>query len=142
MSLPNLLSEDQVRAFSYYWEGSIRSGMAVQGRLYALLDCYPVSERVKAFEKGCELSDSHDVVLTVSNTQKVVYRLWIALAADTHKSLLSQALQFCECSDEPDRGGVDASRDRPLSLQRQDNRTPHPPHRSAIAPSSLTSLAL
>ena len=92
MSLPTLIPENQIRPFNYYWEGQVRSGMAVRGRLYALLDCFSENNRAIAYEKGCELAKDHEVVVTVTQEIRPQYHLWVALAAGTDKSLLADAV--------------------------------------------------
>lgn len=80
-ALPILLSEYQIRAFKYYWEGCLHAGMTFDGRLYALLSSFEAEERALAYEKGCQLaSTADDVVVTVSRDTKPLYRLWIALS--------------------------------------------------------------
>ncbi|MBE7385992.1 MAG: hypothetical protein F6J95_031970 [Leptolyngbya sp. SIO1E4] len=91
MNLPTLLSEKQIRSFNYYWEGEVRPGMSVGGCLYALLDCFSEDNRAAAYERGCQLASNHDVVLTVSQSTRPQYRLWIALSASTDLSMLSRA---------------------------------------------------
>jgi hypothetical protein len=80
MTLPTLLSEGNVRCFNFYWQGQIRTGMSLRGHLFALLGPYAENERAIAFERGCELSTDHDVVVTVSSQAPVVYKLWLALS--------------------------------------------------------------
>lgn len=97
MELPKLLKENQIRSFSYYWEGTIRSGMSAQGRLYALLDCFPAEARLSAFEQGCRLAEKYDVVLTVSQSEPAVYRLWIALSSQTDIGWLLKTKCLSDC---------------------------------------------
>ncbi|MGF1525003.1 MAG: hypothetical protein ACFBSF_21970 [Leptolyngbyaceae cyanobacterium] len=92
MSLPTLLPENQIRPFNYYWKGQVRSGMAVRGRLYALLDSFSETNRAIAYEKGCELAKNCDVVVTVSQKIHPEYHLWIALTAGTNVDLLGEAV--------------------------------------------------
>ena len=92
MSLPTLLSESQIRPFNYYWDGHVRLGMAVRGRLYALLDCFSENNRASAYEKGCELAEDNDVVMTVTQAVRPEYHLWIALTATTDTALLADAV--------------------------------------------------
>ncbi|MEL6383273.1 MAG: hypothetical protein AAFQ89_12645 [Cyanobacteria bacterium J06626_18] len=92
MSLPTLLPENQIRPFNYYWEGQVRSGMAVRGRLYALLDSFSETNRAIAYEKGCELAKDCDVVVTVSQAMRPEYHLWVALSAGTNVDLLGAAV--------------------------------------------------
>jgi hypothetical protein len=88
MYLPSLLPESQVRMFKFYWEGNIRSGMLLKGQLYALLDCYPEDKRTIAFERGCEFAAHHEVVLTLSQDNSPVYRLWLSLRLQSDQQLL------------------------------------------------------
>lgn len=97
MLLPKLLREDQTRPFSYYWEGEMRAGMSAQGHLYALLGCFKNHERLTAFEKGCRLAENYDVILTVSQTEPVQYRLWIALSSRTDIGWLLRSKNFTNC---------------------------------------------
>ncbi|MEM9004508.1 MAG: hypothetical protein AAGE59_13420 [Cyanobacteria bacterium P01_F01_bin.86] len=92
MSLPTLLPENQIRPFNYYWEGQVRSGMTARGQLYALLDCFSENNRAIAYEKGCELAESYDVVVTVTQEIRPKYHLWVALTAGMDKSLLADAV--------------------------------------------------
>lgn len=95
MGLPTLLAENRVSAFSYYWDGKVRSGMTVQGRLYALLVCFPEDKRTVAYEKGCHLSQHYDdVVITASEGTHPHYCLWIPLSSRTDPALLSRAVHF------------------------------------------------
>lgn len=87
MDLPTLLPENQIHLFSYYWEGEIRSGMTLQGRLYALLDCFPENRRIVAYETGCQLAENHDVVITVGKDTQNYYSLWISLCPSTSEVL-------------------------------------------------------
>lgn len=92
MRLPTLLPENQIRPFNYYWEGQVRSGMSVRGRLYALLDCFSENNRAIAYEKGCELAEDYDVVMTVTQAVRPEYHLWVALTSGTDKTLLAHAV--------------------------------------------------
>lgn len=92
MNLPTLLPESQIHPFSYYWEGEVRSGMTLRGRLYALLDCFPEQRRAIAYETGCKLAEEHEVVITVGKDTHFYYGLWIALCPST-----SQILQTYTC---------------------------------------------
>lgn len=89
MQLPTLLPENQVRPFSYYWEEEVRSGMTLQGRLYALLDCFPESRRAVAYETGCQLAEEHDIVITVGKDTQFYYALWIALCSGASEVLMA-----------------------------------------------------
>ncbi|NER80978.1 MAG: hypothetical protein F6K42_15705 [Leptolyngbya sp. SIO1D8] len=91
MNLPTLLSENQIRSFSYYWQGEVRLGMSTSGHLYALLDCFGEDKRAIAYEKGCQLASEHDVVLTVSQGNHPQYRLWISLSSKTNLAMLIRA---------------------------------------------------
>ena len=92
MSLPKLILENQTDPFNYYWDGCVRSGMAVRGRLYALLEHFAEKNRSIAYERACELAKDCEVVLTVTQSIRPKYHLWVALASGTDKSLLAGAL--------------------------------------------------
>ena len=82
MALPTLLSENQINIFDFYWEGRLRSGMSVDGRLYALLSDFANNERAQAYDKGCRLAQTaEDVVLTASSGLQPQYRLWLRLVS-------------------------------------------------------------
>jgi hypothetical protein len=87
MSLSTLLSEKDVRPFSYYWKADICTGMILHGRLYGLLDYYSSAHRAKAFERGYALSARHDVVVSVVNGTHTAYKLWVALNPQTEPLL-------------------------------------------------------
>jgi hypothetical protein len=85
--LPTLLPEQTITPFSYYWNGHIRSGMSLKGDLYGGLGGYSTNQRATAFERGCELAASHDVVLTVSQKLPVASKLWVALSPEAEPLL-------------------------------------------------------
>lgn len=99
MNLPTLLNEEQICPFSYYWEGEVRPGMSVNGRLFALLECFAEEKRAIAYEQGCQLAEDHDVVITATRGSNPQYHLWIALSSGTDKTLLSYAGKCCRCTD-------------------------------------------
>lgn len=108
MALPTLLSDSQISRFEFYWEGRLRCGMSIDGRLYALLSNFSHTERTLAYEKGCQLAQSaDDVVLTASSGLQPRYRLWLRLASqnrhwleDQNHNGCSSAEQAVEASDE------------------------------------------
>jgi hypothetical protein len=95
MSLPTLVSEAQIRPFSYYWKAQIRSGMVLHRRLFALVDCFGDANRTSAYERGCRLSEHLEVVITVSSPIRPQYRLWVELSARTEHHLLDLTPQSC-----------------------------------------------
>lgn len=78
MNLPILLSADEVSTFSYHQGGESQSVMMMHGRLYGLLNFFSEEERLLVYEKGCQLSKEHDVVITVSQKLDSKYYLWIS----------------------------------------------------------------
>ena len=90
MNLPTLVSEDQIRPFSYYWEHQIRSAMMLQGRFYALVETFSEANRALAYEQGCRLSERLDIVITVVQWPSPQYRLWVELSSRTDKGLLAK----------------------------------------------------
>lgn len=95
MQLPELIPDEQIHAFSYYWEGEIRSGMMLRGRLYALVDCFSAAQRSEAYEQGCRLSADLDAVLSVSSYGPGLYRLWVKLSTVKDPTLLKQSKPDC-----------------------------------------------
>lgn len=88
MALPTLLSESQINVFEFYWEGRLRRGMSIGGRLYALLSDFSHADRTIAYEKGCQLAQSaDDVVLTASSDLNPQYQLWLRLASQNRRWL-------------------------------------------------------
>lgn len=95
MNLPRLVPEAQINPFTYYWEGKVRPAITTCGRLYGLLGCFSEKERTFAYERGCQLSDKHKIVMTVSKELGVQYRLWVELSTATDASLLSEVGLCC-----------------------------------------------
>ena len=80
MSLPSLISEQQVRPFNYYQDGAIFCAIAFQHRFYKRVYQFDQVERSKAYAIGCQLGErGRDVVITASNQH---YTLWVDLHAD------------------------------------------------------------
>ena len=117
MNLPRLVPEAQITPFTYYWDGKVRPAIAASGRLYGLLGCFSEKERALAYERGCQLSNEHKIVMTVSKELGVQYRLWVEISAETDTSLLSEVgfcCRACEgntlcCYKGPARNLVDTS---------------------------------
>ncbi|HIK18691.1 MAG TPA: hypothetical protein IGS53_25890 [Leptolyngbyaceae cyanobacterium M33_DOE_097] len=83
--LPPIVNESLVHKFMY-WNHEIKIGMRYGVALYVLLQSYPIAERLKACDIGCEYQlKGADVCITASRT---TYSVWLNL-----KSLhqLSQA---------------------------------------------------
>lgn len=88
MALPTLLSKSQINTFEFYWEGRLRRGMSISGRLYALLSDFSHEDRTLAYEKGCQLAQAaDDVVLTASSDLNPQYQLWLRLASENRRWL-------------------------------------------------------
>ncbi len=80
MSLPLLISEQQVRPFNYYQDGAIFCAIAFQHKFYKRVYRFDQIERSKAYVMGCQISEhGNDVIMTASDQY---YTLWVDLRAD------------------------------------------------------------
>lgn len=95
MQLPELVPDEQIYTFSYYWEGEIRSGMMLRGQLYALVDCFSAAQRLEAYDQGCRLSADVDAVLSVSSYGPGLYCLWVKLSTVKDPTLLKRSKPDC-----------------------------------------------
>ena len=78
MNLPILVPEERINPFNYYWQDKVNFGIVMHGRIYALTDSFPQDERIEAYDKGCQLAEDHDVVITVSKGMRPQYQLWVS----------------------------------------------------------------
>ena len=75
-TLPPIISEALVHKFTY-WNHQIQAGMRYGIELYALLQSYPITDRLKACDIACEYqSKGADVCITAS---KATYSVWLNL---------------------------------------------------------------
>lgn len=88
MSLPTLVSEDQIRRFNYCWHGQVRTGMFFKDRLFTCLGGFEEDERAVAYEHACRLAQNHDVVMTAAQQVPRQYYLWAEISAHMDTALL------------------------------------------------------
>lgn len=97
--LPLVINEDQIFAFNFWFNGSVRRGMYHQHELYCHLESFAIQKRPQVYQLGCKLAQQYrSIVLSSSATS---CSLWISLrhpstgyillAADT-SSLLERML--------------------------------------------------
>ena len=110
IELPTLVFENNIRPFEYYWAGKVRSGMMLNGRIYAMYKCLSETERAIAYEQGCKLAEKCEVTITVSQGPQPQYRLWIAVSSDTDRVLLEQTVQSGSGNNGCDTGALSLKR--------------------------------
>ncbi|MGP1384192.1 MAG: hypothetical protein ACTS2F_11585 [Thainema sp.] len=80
MSLPLLISEQQVQPFNYYQDGAIFCAIAFQRKFYKRVCQFKQAERSKAYTVGYQFGEhGNSVVITASDTH---YTLWVDVRAD------------------------------------------------------------
>jgi len=78
---PLVVNETLVYPFKYWNEG-IQRGIRYSNEIYAYMQSYPVSERLKAYEMAYEQAEQGATVcITVSKTH---YSVWLNLRSPAH----------------------------------------------------------
>lgn len=81
--LPAILSEDSIRPFNFYRDGSVHQGMSYQQRLYRLIEQFKVCRRLQAYDLGCSLATQDNAVaITVSEH---AYKVWVELRSNVQR---------------------------------------------------------
>jgi hypothetical protein len=74
--LPTIVNESLVHQFRY-WDNQIKVGMRYRNELFTLLQSYPIDDRLKASDLGCEYQrQGIEVCITAS---KSTYSIWLNL---------------------------------------------------------------
>lgn len=97
--LPTIVNESLVHQFRY-WEDHVKVGMRYRHELYTLLQSYPIAERLKACDLGCEYQRRGiEVCITASKT---TYSIWLNLKSLSVLSLDSSKVIHPVCSSAAD----------------------------------------
>jgi hypothetical protein len=89
MNAPSVINESLVHRFKY-WEEGIHQGIRYNNELYASIQSYPTTERLKAYETAYEQArQGHSVCITVS---KAHYEVWLNLRSLNRAAQREQSL--------------------------------------------------
>lgn len=74
---PLVIREEQLFAFNFWFNGSVRCGMYHQGELYCRLESFAIQKRPHVYQLGCKLAQHYTAIVLSSST--VSCSLWISL---------------------------------------------------------------
>lgn len=87
MTTLELIREEQITPFKYWYNGGIQEGMSYQGEIYTLVEIYHISDRVLAYQQAQQFIQARIAVCLVRS--KTRYALWINLKHCPDMSLLT-----------------------------------------------------
>jgi hypothetical protein len=95
-----VVNEEQIFTFSFWLNGSVRSGMSHEGELYCRLASFSIQKRPRVYQLGCKLTQQQTAIVLSSSA--ATCSLWgslrdpsmkrILLTADTSKLLETMLL--------------------------------------------------
>ncbi|PSB26491.1 hypothetical protein [Stenomitos frigidus] len=105
--LPLVINEEQIFAFNFWLNGSIRCGMHHESEFYCRLASFDIQKRPQVYQLGCKLAQQQTAIVLSSTADTC--SLWgslrdpsikrILLAGDTSNLLIAMLLQMQERSD-------------------------------------------
>jgi len=87
--LPQVINENQVFIFKFWFSNTIRYGMYYQNELFCRLNTYPLARRAHAYQLACKLNQQNAVVLISCTPDNC--SLWGSLRSPLVKDLLVKA---------------------------------------------------
>lgn len=84
--LPVVVDEEQIFAFNFWLNGSVRSGMCHQGKLYCRLASFTIQKRPQVYQLGCKLTQQQTAIVLSSSA--VACSLWGSLCDPAMKRIL------------------------------------------------------
>jgi len=75
--LPDIVDEQLIRPFNFYFNGNICQGMTHQGKLYRLTHAFEHHKRAEALALACELSTQGGQIVITTSTH--TFRVWVDL---------------------------------------------------------------
>lgn len=84
--LPLVIKEEQIFAFKFWFNGTIRNGMYYQNELFCRLETFDASKRPQVYQLGCKLAQKNVLVALSSSTQTC--SLWGSLRSPMVKKIL------------------------------------------------------
>jgi len=87
--LPQVINENQVFIFKFWFSNTIRYGMYYQNELFCRLNTYPLARRADAYQLACKLNQQNAVTLISCTPDQC--SLWGSLRSPLVKDLLIKA---------------------------------------------------
>ena len=97
--LPQIIQEQQIFSFEFWFDGSIYQGMYHLNELYCKLQTYPVSHRSRVYQLGCRLAHGEEAIVLSVNLKTC--SLWGSLRSTVTRDFLLHPEEFAMPGLEP-----------------------------------------